>query len=148
MGNNPNDPNQFVFGQQIYGYPARRTRWWLWILFIFVLIAIPLGIAFVVLSNVAGIVGGFDNLLGEVLAPEMRAVPGDATRFDPLAALDEAQALAGEGAQLASLTAQYVRADGTMDLNASLDQPFWRVMVAAGSVGSFLRGAGTGSRTA
>src|SRR5262245_20374007 len=115
--NNPNDPNQFVFGQQVYGYPVRRPRWGLWILFVVVLIALPIVLVFFILNSIANVVGGMDNLFGEGLAPEMRAVPGDASQFDPLAALDEAQELAGEGAQLSSLTARYVRADGTMDLN-------------------------------
>lgn len=59
----------------------------------------------------------FTQLTGVTL-PETVAVPGDASRFDPLEGLAAAQALAGEDAQLSGISAYYVRIDGTMDLNA------------------------------
>jgi hypothetical protein len=50
---------------------------------------------------------------------DTRPVPGDATRFDPVAAYNDIMAYAGSGAQLVSITATYVRSDGTQDLTAS-----------------------------
>lgn len=47
---------------------------------------------------------------------DTRPVPGDATRFDPIAAYAEIAAYAGEGAQLISISAYYVKSDGTLDL--------------------------------
>jgi len=44
--------------------------------------------------------------------------PGDARRFDPIAAYGEVAAFAGENAQLVSIAARFVRSDGTMDLKA------------------------------
>lgn len=49
---------------------------------------------------------------------DTRPVPGDATRFDPVATFQEVAAYAGEGARLLSLTAYYVKSDGTLDLTA------------------------------
>jgi hypothetical protein len=49
---------------------------------------------------------------------DTRPVPGDASRFNPLAALPDIRAYAGEGAQLISIEADYVRSDGTMELTA------------------------------
>ncbi|MFH1620629.1 MAG: hypothetical protein ABIB04_00925 [Patescibacteria group bacterium] len=46
-------------------------------------------------------------------------VPGDPTRFDPIASLSEIQSFAGEGSKLLSINALYVKSDGTMDLTAS-----------------------------
>ncbi len=46
-------------------------------------------------------------------------VPGDAKAFDPIAALPQVAAYAGEGAELTVIDAYYVRSDGTMDLTAS-----------------------------
>jgi hypothetical protein len=48
-----------------------------------------------------------------------QVVPGDAKAFDPIAALPEVAAQAGEGAELTLLDAYYVRSDGTLDLTAS-----------------------------
>jgi hypothetical protein len=50
---------------------------------------------------------------------QSRPVQGDASAFDPIANYDSMQAFAGEGAQLISLDAQFVRSDGTLDLTAS-----------------------------
>jgi hypothetical protein len=46
-------------------------------------------------------------------------IAGDATRFDPVAGLDQAIALAGPGARLEGLRASGVRRDGTQDLTAT-----------------------------
>ena len=43
----------------------------------------------------------------------------DPTRFDPVASYPAVLAFAGDGAELLEFEARYVRADGTMDLNAS-----------------------------
>lgn len=50
---------------------------------------------------------------------DTRPLPGDASRFDPIASLAEIQKYAGEGTQLISINALYVASDGTLDLNAS-----------------------------
>lgn len=54
-----------------------------------------------------------------VEAPQTQPLTTDANNFDPFVGLAQAQALAGEGAQLVSIDATYVRSDGTMDLNAT-----------------------------
>lgn len=56
-------------------------------------------------------ISGFGNA-------DTRPVPGDASRFDPIAALPDVKAYAGEGAQLISIEADYIRSDGTMELTA------------------------------
>lgn len=48
-----------------------------------------------------------------------RPIPGDPSRFDPVASYADVAALAGPNAELTSLIVQYVRPDGTLDLNAS-----------------------------
>jgi hypothetical protein len=47
------------------------------------------------------------------------AISGDPSHFDPYKSLAEAQAFAAKDAQLISITANFVRADGTMDLTAT-----------------------------
>jgi hypothetical protein len=59
----------------------------------------------------------FASITG-ITPPESVEIAGDASRFDPLEGLEQAQALAGEDAQLAAISAYYVRVDGTMDLHA------------------------------
>jgi hypothetical protein len=49
---------------------------------------------------------------------DTREVPGDATRFDPIANFATIKAYAGSGAQLTGMDAYYVRSDGTLDLTA------------------------------
>ncbi|MBW2702705.1 MAG: hypothetical protein JRF33_17940 [Deltaproteobacteria bacterium] len=44
--------------------------------------------------------------------------PGDRARYEPFASLSAVQSFAGPGAELLSVTARFVRADGTMDLSA------------------------------
>src|ERR1700682_6336282 len=50
---------------------------------------------------------------------QTRAITGDARRFTPMAGLVESRAFAGADAKLVSMRAEYVRADGTMDLTAT-----------------------------
>lgn len=98
-----------------------------WILFVIAMFAIPLVILAAVfggLNNLFGGIGGLGDAIATASAgvlPETRPISGDVSRFDPLASLTEARAFAGEGVQLASLRAAYIRADGTMDLNATYD---------------------------
>lgn len=49
---------------------------------------------------------------------DTRPVPGEASSFDPIASMADIRAYAGEGAQLVSIDANYVRSDGTMELTA------------------------------
>jgi hypothetical protein len=56
--------------------------------------------------------------------PDTRAIPGNAAKFDPVASLPEVAAFAGEGAQLLSIDAHYVRSDGTMELTAENYHPY------------------------
>lgn len=116
------DPQVFVSGQQfqidgagnvIYGAPARKRRLrmgcLLWAIALGVLI--PVAIGFLILPLFRSGFGLADT----------RPVPGDPRRFDPVAALPGVRDYAGEKANLVSISAYYVRADGTMDLNASYD---------------------------
>ncbi len=52
-------------------------------------------------------------------AVETAELPGDARAFDPVASLPAVQAYAGTGTRLVSIEVALVRADGTMDLEAS-----------------------------
>ncbi|MEO8612143.1 MAG: hypothetical protein ABI690_29885 [Chloroflexota bacterium] len=90
-------------------------------------IIVPVVIIFVVVGG--ALTSGLGGLgaIGDIVAtvqnaikpPETRPVSGDASRFDPLAGLVDAQDFAGADAKLATITATYVRADGTMDLTAT-----------------------------
>jgi hypothetical protein len=96
-------------------------------------IIVPIAAVFiiggVVLSSIGSGLSGISGLgdIGNIVAtvqnaikpPESRPVTGDASKFDPLAGLADAQNFAGQDAKLATLTATYVRADGTMDLTAT-----------------------------
>ena len=64
------------------------------------------------LTSVFSQVTGFETI-------QSRPVQGDPAAFDPIASYGSLQAFAGEGAQLISLDAQFVRSDGTLDLTAS-----------------------------
>jgi hypothetical protein len=54
-----------------------------------------------------------------VQAPKTQALQGDPSNYDPIAGLAQVQAFAGADAKLISIDISYIRADGTMDLNAS-----------------------------
>lgn len=100
------------------------------ILFILVLVLLPIVLMFVfagnilnsALSNFGGL-GSIGNIVATVSSavqpPESQVITGDASNFDPLEGLVQAQALAGEDAKLATIDATYVRAEGTMDLTAT-----------------------------
>lgn len=63
---------------------------------------------------------GLMRLWGEhgASAQQTRDVPGDPTRFDPIAALDAVLAWAGPNAKLERIYVSGVRRDGTLDLTA------------------------------
>lgn len=91
--------------------------------------------ALVVLIIVVATVGGIGvgvlavinpNVLAKLMtsitgvrALDTQAIVGDATQFDPFAAYAQAKAFAGADVQLLEISANYVRADGTMDLTAT-----------------------------
>ncbi len=50
-------------------------------------------------------------------------ISGDASAYDPFAALPAVTAFAGDGAQLAEIEAAQVRSDGTQDLTADYEAP-------------------------
>lgn len=86
----------------------KRGRWWLYLRLIL------LGIAGVLCYRLVAMpifISGFGMA-------DTRPVPGDASRFDPIASLPEIKAYAGENVQLISIDAYYVRSDGTMELTA------------------------------
>lgn len=80
------------------------------------LIGIGIGVASIFAPNL------FNQLMETFIGiqtVETRAVDGDAAAFDPISAYDSIAAFAGEGAQLVSFDAYYVRSDGTLDLTAT-----------------------------
>jgi len=109
--------------------PKRRRsgRCGLWLLVLALVIIVPTILILVFAGNIlnqfSASFGGIGGLVATVSSamqpPEMRPVSGDASRFDPLVGLADAQAMAGADAQLATIVATYVRADGTMDLTAT-----------------------------
>jgi hypothetical protein len=54
---------------------------------------------------------------------DTREVPGDPSRFDPIGSFADIKAYAGDGAELTSIDAYYVRVDGTMELTAENYNP-------------------------
>lgn len=89
------------------------------------IIVVPIAVAvllsflvFVVLPAMGA--AGLTRLWGEhgASAQRTRDVPGDPTRFDPIAALDEVLAWAGPNARLERIYVSGVRRDGTLDLTA------------------------------
>jgi hypothetical protein len=97
------------------------------ILILLVAVGVPVVIVLVVvggvLSSVSSSFGGLQNMVATVSSaiqpPESRPITGDASHFDPMAGLADAQAFAGADAKLATIKATYIRADGTMDLTAT-----------------------------
>jgi len=77
---------------------------------------IGIGIASIFAPNMFN---GLMGLFTGIEMPQTRAVEGDAVAFDPISAYDSIAAFAGEGAQLVSFDAYYVRSDGTLDLTAT-----------------------------
>ena len=84
-----------------------RQRFWLVLLF--AVIGIVLCLIYVLIP-LFGSGGGM---------ADTRPVPGDAARFDPVGGYSGVLEFAGSGAQLLSISAYYVRSDGTMELTAS-----------------------------
>jgi hypothetical protein len=98
-------------GNVIYGAPIKKRRLRIGCLLFAIVLAALLPIVIIFL-----IIPLFQSGLGMV---DTRPVPGDPRNFDPVAALPGVREYAGEGAQLVSIEAYYVRSDGTLDLNAS-----------------------------
>lgn len=89
------------------------------------IVAVPIAVAvllsflvFVVLPAMGA--AGLMRLWGEhgASAQQTRDVPGDPTRFDAIASLEEVLAWAGPDARLERIYASGVRRDGTLDLTA------------------------------
>jgi hypothetical protein len=145
-GNDPNKRTIMVDGQPVdldtfmqmqsgVGGPIpmpkrRRGGCGIGLIVLLLVIVVPIILIFVFAGNILnsalsglGGIGGIGDVMATVSSamqpPESRPVSGDASRFDPLDSLADAQAFAGEGAQLATISASYVRADGTMDLTAT-----------------------------
>lgn len=82
---------------------------------------------------IIGLCGGVPILISTYFFEDTRAISGDASHYDPFAALPDVQDYAGDDAQLISISAQYVGSDGTMDLTAdyyaSVDYEFFRPAV-------------------
>ncbi|MCB9455188.1 MAG: hypothetical protein H6671_04280 [Anaerolineaceae bacterium] len=124
---NPQQPGYVAFstGQPVLTFQQPRKRGLGCILLIVVFsVGLPLILAAVILTSVSGALGdlgGIGGLIGTAtnLGPESRAIGGNPSQYDPLAALTEVMAFAGEGAQLAAIHANYVRSDGTLDLTAT-----------------------------
>lgn len=66
------------------------------------------------------------TLLISIYVEKTTSVPGDPNRFDPISTFQQVQSYAGPDAKFTELEAQFVRPDGTMDLNANY-QPGPRV---------------------
>ncbi|MCB9449924.1 MAG: hypothetical protein H6672_00700 [Anaerolineaceae bacterium] len=117
----PNQPNDESQNLPLANddQPPRRN-----ILFLIVVIlvggVVPLvGIAYFIFA-VFGSLGNISGLnTGVSFGLESRPISGNPGRFDPLLALPEITAFAGENAQLIAFHAYYVRLDGTMDMNAT-----------------------------
>jgi hypothetical protein len=127
----PQQP-QYNYGQPqqqmpIYGVPPQKKGRGIgcWLLFISVLVCLPIVLVAVVMFGVFGQLGSTFGGLGGLIdtfsnmGPEMQAISGDVSRFDPIGSLTQVRAFAGQGAKLTGISAYYVRSDGTMDLTAS-----------------------------
>jgi len=72
---------------------------------------------------VLGFVGGIiyvscSNFFANMMGEKTYEISGDTSHFDPFAKLAEARTHVPPGSRLVSIEATFVRADGTMDLNA------------------------------
>jgi hypothetical protein len=61
----------------------------------------------------------FSNSCARMLGEETYPLAGDASRFDPFAAIPDLRARLGADAELLEVDANFVRSDGTLDLKAS-----------------------------
>lgn len=90
------------------------------ILTVLIMLSIFAGIGVAVASVFApNMLNGLVGMFTGIQTVQTRAVEGDAAAFDPIAAYESIAAFAGEGAQLVSFEAYYVRSDGTLDLTAT-----------------------------
>lgn len=90
--------------------PSRLRRW---LIVAVVSIAIFACIAFGIIPFIETGGGNADT----------RPIPGDAAHYDPVASYQSVLDYAGAGAELVSVSAYYVRSDGTMELNATYSPP-------------------------
>ncbi|MGQ9910660.1 MAG: hypothetical protein ACUVS2_17685 [Candidatus Flexifilum sp.] len=130
--------------------PVRRARpgcccW----SFVVLLIVFPVGMILLLsglfngaIAQLAASLLGEDNVISQIVGaiddavPDTRPLPASAPAdaFDPVAALPEIRAFAGDGALLAEIYATSVRPDGTLNLNATytprpyVDYRFYRVV--------------------
>jgi len=81
-----------------------------------VFLILPILTTAAILCVVFGIIPFFETGGGNA---DTRPVPGDAAHFDPVASYSGVLDYAGAGAELVSISAYYVRSDGTVELNAS-----------------------------
>jgi hypothetical protein len=100
------------------------------VIIILLLVLVPIVLVGIFASNILNSVtssfGGLGSI-GDIVStvssamepPESQSITGDASEFDPMVGLAQAQEMAGEDARLATIDATYVRADGTMDLTAT-----------------------------
>lgn len=118
-------------GSSSLGAPPRK-RWWLVVLLLVVLLPGVLG--GLLCAGGFGLQGALREVVTEaadIELPETRPVPGSASRFDPIASLDEISAWAGDGAVLVGLRVEQVRLDGSVPLDAewtpkpSVEYEFW-----------------------
>lgn len=130
--------------------PVRRVRvgCCLWG-FILIMIGFPIGLILFLNGLFSGAITGIaDSILGEnnfisqissvidSVVPDTRPLPANtsADAFDPVAALPDIRAFAGDGALLAEIYATSVRPDGTLNLNATytpqpyVDYQFYRLV--------------------
>jgi hypothetical protein len=83
----------------------------------------PSGLALVlmILLLIGGaivICGGIPAVVGSILFEQVWLMPGDPSRFDPIAAFPAVADFAGRDYQLYRIDIQYVRSDGTLDTYA------------------------------
>ncbi|MCS7071830.1 MAG: hypothetical protein NZM00_10020, partial [Anaerolinea sp.] len=111
-----------------------------WGFMIFMMIIFPVGVILLLsgafsgtITQIADSILGENNFISQIssaidsVVPDTRPLPAHvrADAFDPVAALPDVRAFAGEGALLAEIYATSVRPDGTIDLNATYTpQPY------------------------
>lgn len=66
---------------------------------------------------------GFSNVCAGMFGIETYKIAGDVRHFDPYKELPQIRAKVGAGAILKEIDAEYVRSDGTMDLEATYKPP-------------------------
>lgn len=110
-----------------------------------------LGVALLVVLGFALLAAVAFYYVGTKLAQTVPP-PGEPRRFDPVASYGEAAAFAGDGARLSSLTARFVRSDGTLDLRAeyrpspNVQYRFVREVAAPANAPPVGAGSGTDGR--